>query len=184
MPGYASAGLPSDGPRRIAPHPCCSFITGATRRLALANKSLSVPLSFSHLSLCQNMTSTTSTLSFISIFYPIHFFIFHFSSFPLSPASIVHHDQDFGTHRRVAQIHEELQQRGVVVQQLEEHRPPLGLADAVVRRSVEGAGAAVVPAVALAGDGAVDEMGDVGQGLERDLGAVERAAHRLKKGKP
>jgi hypothetical protein len=44
----------------------------------------------------------------------------------------------------VAQIHEELQQRGAVVQQLEEHRPPLGLADAVVRRSVEGAGAAVV----------------------------------------
>ena len=37
-------------------------------------------------------------------------------------------------------------------------------------------GAAIVPGISLAGDRAVDEMGNVGQGLKRDLGAVKGAA--------
>ena len=36
--------------------------------------------------------------------------------------------------------------------------------------------AAVVPGVSLAGDGSVHEVGDVGDGLQRDLRAVEGAA--------
>ena len=39
-----------------------------------------------------------------------------------------------------------------------------------------GFGAAIVPGISLAGDRTVNEMGDIGQGLQRDLGAVKGAA--------